>query len=64
MLPPFGSLYRESFLDGVVIIVVSPAARRRASLSVVADMELDQPNLEDYLPSDSLLQEAPRNLHL
>ncbi|GJN11550.1 hypothetical protein PR202_ga29749 [Eleusine coracana subsp. coracana] len=35
-----------------------------ASSSVTADMELDRPNLEDYLPSDSLPQEAPRNLHL
>nr|CAB3454499.1 unnamed protein product [Digitaria exilis]CAB3458159.1 unnamed protein product [Digitaria exilis] len=35
-----------------------------ASSSVAADMELDHPNLEDYLPPDSLPQEAPRNLHL
>ncbi|CAL5072370.1 unnamed protein product [Urochloa decumbens] len=35
-----------------------------ASSSVAADMELDRPNLEDYLPPDSLPQEAPRNLHL
>lgn len=34
------------------------------SSSVAADMELDRPNLEDYLPSDSLPQEAPQNLHL
>jgi len=27
-------------------------------------MELDRPNLEDYLPPDSLPQEALRNLHL
>jgi hypothetical protein len=26
MLPPFGPLYRESFLGGMVIIVISPAA--------------------------------------
>ena len=47
------------FLGGVAI---SPAAM--ASSSVAADMELDRPNLEDYLPPDSLPQEAPRNLHL
>ncbi|OEL28785.1 Glycerol-3-phosphate acyltransferase 3 [Dichanthelium oligosanthes] len=35
-----------------------------ASSSVAADMELDRPNLEDYLPPDSLPQETPRNLHL
>ncbi|KAG0529652.1 hypothetical protein BDA96_05G116500 [Sorghum bicolor] len=35
-----------------------------ASSSVAADMELDRPNLEDYLQSVSLPQEAPHNLHL
>ncbi|KAL5198908.1 hypothetical protein ABZP36_002420 [Zizania latifolia] len=35
-----------------------------ASSSVAADMELDRPNLEDYLPSESLPQESARNLHL
>ncbi|XP_002447623.2 uncharacterized protein LOC8069464 isoform X4 [Sorghum bicolor] len=35
-----------------------------ASSSVAADMELDRPNLEDYLQSVSLPQEAPHYLHL
>ena len=46
----------------VIEVAISPAAM--ASSSVAADMELDHPNLEDYLPPDSLPQEAPRNLHL
>jgi glycerol-3-phosphate O-acyltransferase 3/4 len=35
-----------------------------ATSSVAGDIELDRANLEDYLPSDSLPQEFPRNLHL
>ncbi|XP_062190459.1 glycerol-3-phosphate acyltransferase 9-like [Phragmites australis] len=35
-----------------------------ASSSVAADMELDRPNLEDYLPPDSLPQESPGSLNL